>query len=390
MKITKFKILHFINSNSNWREILSSAPYNLMFRDDGKYTLIKYNQIFSDFQQKMVREARGFIIKKVGRKYKFVCVPFTKFFCVGDPNAKKDIQRLYKRKEWHITEKIDGSLIKLWWDDGVWRLSTSGTLDAYDAPLQFPIENINTYGDLFEYASRNKIDYRKLDKGYTYMFELVGLENKVIVPYETEDVYYLGRRNNYTLQETPYEDDKCVGLEGCKRPKHEVVYIKSAPKKILKEIINRTNALSRDNEHFEGFVVSDRGLKTRVKIKSLEYLDLFAKKGNGIFNARKILLMILHNQDDDVVSAFPEYKTQFDIIRRKLSIWITKVKKDLEYMLDNTWETKKEFAEWAKQSSCSTIMFAAYGKDPWAEGWLENKVNSIHIDTLLGYIEEER
>jgi hypothetical protein len=262
--------------------------------------------------------------------------------------------------------------------------------NAYDAPLQFPIENINTYGDLFEYASRNKIDYRKLDKSYTYMFELVGLENKVIVPYETEDVYYLGRRNNYTLQETPYEDDKCVGLEGCKRPKHEVVYIKSAPKKILKEIINKTNALSHDNEHFEGFVVSDRSLKTRIKIKSLEYLDLFAKKGNGIFNARKILLMILHNQDDDVVSAFPEYKAQFDIIRRKLSIWITKVKKDLEYMLDNTWETKKEFAEWAKQSSCSTIMFAAYGKDPWAEGWLENKVNSIHIDTLLGYIEEER
>ena len=50
----KFKILHFINSNSDWRKILSSSPYNLMFRDFDGYTLIKYNQIFSDFKEEMV------------------------------------------------------------------------------------------------------------------------------------------------------------------------------------------------------------------------------------------------------------------------------------------------------------------------------------------------
>ena len=104
----KLKILRFINSNHNWRKILSSPPYNLMFRDFNGYILIKYNQLFSDFKQQMVREARGFIIKKVGCKYIPVCIPFTKFFCVGDPNAKKDLQKLYHRKQWHIEQKIDG------------------------------------------------------------------------------------------------------------------------------------------------------------------------------------------------------------------------------------------------------------------------------------------
>ena len=91
----KLKILRFINCNDNWRAILSAPPYNLMIRDFDGYTLIKYSQfpILSDFREPMVREARGFIIKKEGRKYVPVCVPFTKFFCVGDPNAQ---DALYK------------------------------------------------------------------------------------------------------------------------------------------------------------------------------------------------------------------------------------------------------------------------------------------------------
>ena len=65
----KLKILRFINSNHNWRAILSAPPYNLMFRDFDGYTLIKYNQLFSDFKEPMVREARGIIIQKKGRKF---------------------------------------------------------------------------------------------------------------------------------------------------------------------------------------------------------------------------------------------------------------------------------------------------------------------------------
>ena len=193
-KRLKFKILRFINSNHNWRAILSAPPYNLMFRDFDGYTLIKYNQLFSDFKEPMVREARGIIIQKKGHKYRLVRIAFTKFFCVGDPNAKRDLYKLAHRKQWFIEEKIDGSLITLAWWDNKWHISTSGSIDAYKAPLSFSNGDIQNFGRLFEYASKDKIDYDRLDKRYTYMFELVGLENKVIVPYEKEDIYYLGRR----------------------------------------------------------------------------------------------------------------------------------------------------------------------------------------------------
>ena len=382
----KLRILRFINSNHNWRAILSAPPYNLMFRDFDGYTLIKYNQLFSDFKEPMVREARGFIIKKEGYKYVPVCIPFTKFFCVGDPNAKNDLYKLYHRKQWHVEEKIDGSLIKLWYDDDRWHISTSGTIHAKNAPVQFEMKDITNYEELFLYASKGKIDWDRLDKHYTYLFELVGLENKVIVPYEVEDVYYLGRRNNYTFYEVPYMKDDCVGVEKCKRPKYKVIDVVDNPKKMMKQLQQEVDNLTKEDEHFEGYVVSDESLKTRVKMKSSKYMELFFQKGNGIFTPRKILLMILDQKDDDVISSFPEYKPQFDTVRRALCEWLENVKSDLRYMDNTTWETKKDFAEWAKQTTNSMITFAAYNQDYWADGWLEDKVRSIQIDNLVKYI----
>lgn len=382
----KLKILRFINSNPNWRAILSAPPYNLMFRDFDGYTLIKYNQLFSDFKEPMVREARGIIVQKKGRKYRLVRIAFTKFFCVGDPNAKRDLYKLAHRKQWFVEEKIDGSLITLAWWDNKWHISTSGSIDAYKAPLSFSNGDIQNFGRLFEYASKDKIDYDRLDKRYTYMFELVGLENKVIVPYEKEDVYYLGRRNNYTLLEIPYFDDDCAGVEKCKRPKCRIVKVNKNPKKVMKELQKEVNGFTKEHEHFEGYVISDRSLKTRVKMKSTQYMELFFQKGNGIFSPRKILLMILDQKDDDVLSSFPEYRPKFDMVRRALCIWLENVKNDLRYMDTHTWENKKSFAEWAKTTTNASIIFAAYGQDYWADGWLEDKVRSIQIDNLVKYI----
>ena len=382
----KLKILRFINSNPNWRTILSSSPYNLIIKDLGDCTLIKYNQLFSDFKEPMVREARGIIIQKKGRKYRLVRIAFTKFFCVGDPNAKRDLYKLAHRKQWFVEEKIDGSLITLAWWDNKWHVSTSGNIDAYKAPLSFANGDIQNFGELFEYASKGKIDYKQLNKRFTYIFELVGLENKVIVPYEVEDIYYLGRRNNNTLLEVPYFKDNCAGVEDCKRPKCRVVDISKNPKKIIKELQREVNSFTKDQEHLEGYVISDSSLKTRVKMKSSKYLELSSQKGDGVFSARKILLMIKDRKDDDVLSSFPEYKPQFDDIRNKLSNWMIELKSDIDEMKSLKFESRKDLAMWAKEKSFSSILFAAYNTENSDMDWIEKEVYKIKIDNLLTYI----
>lgn len=388
MKKNKFEILKFINSHKNWKEILMSDPYNLLIREFDGYILIKYNQIFSDFSQRMVREARGFILKKENNRYRIVCAPFTKFFCIGDPNANKDLYKLYHRKKWLVEEKIDGSLIKLWFDDGQWHISTNGTIDAKDAEVQFKVDGVNNFKELFDSVAQNKIEYDKLDKLYTYMFELVGTANKVIVPYSISDIYYLGRRNNYTLEEVSYFDDDCRGVSMCKRPKCKVVNVLNNPKKHMNAICNDAKSLSQDSIHFEGYVVSDLSLKTRIKIKSDKYMELFRQKGNGIFTTRKILLMILDHKDDDMISSFPEYKMQFDTVKNKLIKWVERIKSDLSYMKDNFWETKKDFALWANSTTCPFVMFAAYNCSEITSEWLENRIRDINIDKLTEYIEK--
>ena len=382
----KFKILRFINSNPNWRTILSSSPYNLIIKDLGDCTLIKYNQLFSDFKEPMVREARGIIVQKKGRKYRLVRIAFTKFFCAGDPNAKRDLYKLAHRKQWFVEEKIDGSLITLAWWDNKWHVSTSGNIDAYKAPLSFANGDIQNFGKLFEYASKGKIDYKQLNKRFTYIFELVGLENKVVVPYEVEDIYYLGRRNNNTLLEVPYFKDNCAGVEDCKRPKCRVIDISKNPKKIIKELQREVNSFTKDQEHFEGYVISDSSLKTRVKMKSSKYLELSLQKGDGVFSARKILLMIKDHKDDDVLSSFPEYKPQFDDIRNKLSNWMIELKNDIDEMKSLKFESRKDLAMWAKEKSFSSILFAAYNTENSDMDWIEKEVYKIKIDNLLMYI----
>ena len=57
-------ILNLMNSNENWKEVLSNAPYNIIIKEEDGYVLLKYNQLNSDFSNPIVRECRGSILDK--------------------------------------------------------------------------------------------------------------------------------------------------------------------------------------------------------------------------------------------------------------------------------------------------------------------------------------
>src|SRR5689334_401284 len=117
------KLQEFINLHENWEELLSQKPYALSIKRDAGYVLFAYNMIESDFSNSIVQEARGVIFDELTMIP--VCIPFFKFFNVQEGHAA-DI-------DWStatVTEKLDGSIIKLWNDAGAWHISTNGTIDA--------------------------------------------------------------------------------------------------------------------------------------------------------------------------------------------------------------------------------------------------------------------
>lgn len=283
----------FISENKDWKEILSNEPYNLKISCDGEYVLLKYDMRTADFSSPIVREARG-IIFKLGEWEYPVCHPFNKFFNYGE-TFSDDV-------DWNsavVSEKIDGSLMKLWFDENKWHLSTNGSIDAYQTTFN---DSGTTFGELFETALLyNGITLteltRDLDTNYTYMFELVSPLSRIVIPYETTDIYYLGCRNKCTDQEYPFfSKDINVGFtKNIKTPK---VYKMNS----LSQVLTASADLPWDEE---GYVVCDK-LCNRVKIKSPKYVLAHYHLTNRAVSLKNFVQIVVKGE----VEEFKQYVVQ--------------------------------------------------------------------------------
>ena len=73
----------FCYTHDNWAELLTQDPYNLKIKEDGPYVMFSYDQIRSDFNIEIVREARGIIFRN-GAWEAPVCWAFNKFGNYGE------------------------------------------------------------------------------------------------------------------------------------------------------------------------------------------------------------------------------------------------------------------------------------------------------------------
>ena len=116
VKLENMPVLVFLNTFPDWKERLSEAPFSLSIRESGEYVLLKYTQFYSDMSYLSVRESRGSVFRQnESGEWIYVCRPFDKFFNFNEEYAAPIDWKCAK-----VTEKIDGSLMKLWFDEGAW------------------------------------------------------------------------------------------------------------------------------------------------------------------------------------------------------------------------------------------------------------------------------
>lgn len=361
MKIPKedneMEILNFIKEHGdNWREIIRQKPYAIKVTTDGEYTILKYDQINSDLSLPLVKECRGLILDNQNRP---VCVPFFKFFNSFEPNADNI--------DWNsarVQEKLDGSIIKLAYFGGEWRVSTNGTIDAYKSKIYEDLSDIEcpytTYGELWDIAKKKtNLDYDKLDKNCTYMFELVGPYNKVVVDYKETKIYHIGTRDNTTLQELDID----IGVE---KPK---VY----PLSTLQGCLDACKDMPFNQE---GYVVVDKDWH-RVKIKSPAYVAVHRLKNNGDINERAVIELIRENELDEFLSYFPEFKKVIYEYKSILEKMVEDLTTNIKEISKKTYETQKDFALEVKDKFNSGFYFM-WKKDNTLtpEAWLWNHDNT--------------
>lgn len=394
IKRKELEVLKLINQNRNWEDILSSSPYNLIIKKKFPFVLLKYNHLESDMTNEIVQECRGLIIQPdlfsltsnpPIQQYKVSSMRFTKFFNYGQEEAAK------LEFPCEASEKIDGSLIGVWYDkDTGWHVSTSGNIDAEDAPN---VGGFHNYRELFDMAWGD-LSFDVLDKNCTYMFELVSPYTKIIVPYNEVKLYLLAIRNNITLEEFQRESLPLIAyllFDG------KITTPKTFICNNIKEVQDAVNNLTEDSENFEGFVLCDKHFN-RIKLKSATYANLFFIKGDGIFTDKKILKLILDEQDDDILGHFPEYTEEFNLIRRGLSNLIQNMKNSINKV--EKWKklNKKDFAANIKDFKYKDILFKAYNCQIWDKDedyyaeFIKKYIDNLYefyFATLLRYVRDE-
>ncbi len=357
----------FCKGHVNWNELLTQEPYCLKVKEDGPYTMFSYDQIRSDFNIALVREARG-IIFKTGEWEQPVCWAFNKFGNYGESYAPNI--------DWttaFVTEKIDGSLVKVWWDDE-WHISTNGTIDAFKAELNDV--NMPNFGEYFlaalsKYYSCFGAFVRGLETHRTYMFELVGPYNRVVVPYNEPDLYFLGARTNSSGEEF-YCSELLAGALGLGKFKRPAQYSLSS----LDDCIKAAELKSWDDE---GFVVADDA-GNRVKIKSPAYVLAHFMRNNNVITRRHLIRVIIENETAEFLCYAADYKDALLKTKQLMNAFCNIGNKLAE--MCRTTATILHRGDYARMVKTAPVLFQGllfmnYDRDVSAEeytsGWNENK-----------------
>lgn len=283
----------FIFEHENWRELLAAKPYCIKIVEDGNLVLFKYSQIDSDFFNPIVKECRGIILEK--DTWRVVAYPFKKFFNFGEAYADEI--------DWEsavVETKEDGSLIKVYFYDGEWRVGTNGTIFAENAELNSgPYKN---FRELFDAAAEKcGFDFSRLNRYYTYVLELCSPFNIIICPQSEMRLIHIGTRNNRTFQEVEAD----IGIP------HPQRYALSS----LEDCITMAKTFDFTKE---GFVVKDKNYN-RIKVKSEDYVRVHRLANNGSMTEERAIELIRENELDEFFTYFPQYKEYIEAVKNEVA-----------------------------------------------------------------------
>lgn len=369
----ELKIVDFIKTHSNWEELLTSSPYNLTIKRDGKLILFKYNQINSDFNEEICCEARGLILEE--GTWKVVRMAFKKFFNLGESFAAKI--------DWNsatANEKLDGSIISVFFYDGKWRIATNSTIDAFKAEIN-GVGPYKTFGELFE-SVLPLSTFANYNKHRCWTFELVSPYNKVVIDYPETKVYLLSIRDMDSLEELGLDAVEILAdANGLTVPERYDLNNEADYRKVVEQM----------PEGHEGIVVRDVNGE-RVKIKTLLYFEMHRAKNNGVITLERIVDLIRANDHYEFLSYFPEYQSIFDDVKRQIDhseVVLKKVRQDVAEWKNNNKDVCERDARMARKwfaqdlGKKGPLYFAEY------DGKLANAVDSLETKKFISLFKIE-
>jgi RNA ligase len=295
---------------------------------------VQYDSLWND----ITTQTRGLITDDKGN---IVARPFKKFFNDSE-------KRHTPTPDFDVYEKMDGSLGILFYYEGEWVIATRGSFTSDQAVKGFEM--------------LQKYEYQKLHKDYTYLFEIIYDDNRIVVKYDYEDLILLGMINT----ETGYE----VDLYG----EGNDVRLKNLMSNLGFKIVRKYDGINdysilkgmiKDDE--EGFVVRFSN-GDRMKVKGEEYMKLHKLITSvsttaiwEMLSEGRDVLELLKEVPDEFYNKIKMYVRDLKYTYFSLSEYAGKTHDGFRYgkFGDKDPEpTKKEFAEFLSMNNYNPIIKA--------------------------------
>lgn len=322
----------FLRAGGTLEQLLDK--YGIKAKRHGTYTnlvMLKYDQINSPMEEKIVQQCRGIILDE-DDNWKIIARPFDKFFNYGEPRAAAI--------DWssaRVQEKLDGSLMILYWYDDDWHVASSGTPDA-GGPVNGSSE---TFAELFWRVWEEQGYLPPLDTECTHMFELMTKHNRVVVQHPENRLVLLGVRH---LDGSEYTIGSRHSFPGAWER------VLSYPLQNINEVVAASETL--DPLQQEGYVVVD-GNFNRVKVKSPAYVAIHHAK-DGL-SPKRVLDIVRKGESAEMLAHFPEWKEEFDRISDKYASLVDGLQADFDWYNGET--LQKDFALKVKDIPCNGALF---------------------------------
>jgi hypothetical protein len=262
---------------------------------------LKYDMINSPLAHPLVQQCRGLILDE-SNSWAVVARPFDKFFNYGEQCASAI--------HWgtaQVQEKVDGSLMILYYYGGKWNVATSGMPDASGDVNGFAM----TFGDLFWDT------FRALDMDlppseayseFTFMFELTSPQNRIVVRQEKANLTFLEARKLSGY----YADAETLT---CLAATHNWNSVKVHSLKTLDDVLATFATI--DPLTSEGYVIKDNS-GARIKVKHPGYVAIHHMRGEGALTPKRVLDVVLKGEAEEVLANFPEWQPAFDQVMERL------------------------------------------------------------------------
>jgi hypothetical protein len=335
----KTRVIEYIEQNG--LQALADN-FHIKIKDYEDRVVLNYDQIESPRYNPIVDECRSLILWKPRnekQEWRIAAWSFCRFYNVGEDPKTDEFP--VQSPQTRIEQKIDGSIISLYWDEYNDRWQPASRSCAF-------AEGETNLGNTFSYIFWQALQgtqviewlthdpfFSKQAKNYTWVFELCSMETRIVTPFSESKVFLTAGRHKETGEEI--DGNMLDGIAEAMKVSRPIRFKFDS----LQNAIEKVNSLPAMEEGFV-LVYEGAGFFWRLKLKNTKYLAIAHMRENGRISPKRILTLIMANDHLEFLSYFPEDKPYFLFLEEEIESIRAKIKSNWELHKDIV--SQKEFA----------------------------------------------